>query len=146
MDSALLGFRLACDAWFISPFLSSLLKGDRLSDACPTTVVWKCIMCPVSQVHSWRGVLPQNKSWSDTDTWFTWDWELPLMLEWVQTLGIAQVGGEYVWYVRRTWIGGRAWGWSVMSWTVFPPNFTFRSFKPQDLRMWLYLEIGPLFN
>lgn len=30
-------------------------------NACSTVVCWEQITCPVSQVHSWKGILPQEE-------------------------------------------------------------------------------------
>lgn len=38
------------------------LEWERLSCACPTTVLWKHLIYLVSLVHSWRGVMPQDDS------------------------------------------------------------------------------------
>ena len=55
------------------PFLPSsfsLLECDHLSYGCPTIIFWKCITCLISQVLSWREILPQNEWYLESHTQF----------------------------------------------------------------------------
>lgn len=66
---AFLGFGLAWDHHPFLPSSFSLLECDHLSYACLTIIFWKDITCLISQVLSWREILPQNESYLESPTY-----------------------------------------------------------------------------
>lgn len=61
MEFALLGFGLAWDSSLLPSFLFLSFEMD-MSILCITNIVfWKHITCLFAQVHSWRGILPQEE-------------------------------------------------------------------------------------
>ena len=71
MEFALLGFALARVPPLLPSFLLFLLECGCLSYDCPIIVFLKHITCIVSQVHSWRGILPQDKLYLKAHSYFT---------------------------------------------------------------------------
>lgn len=82
MEFAFLGFGLAWDLSFLPSFLFPPFRIKYLSYACPTIVFRKHITCLVSQVYSWREILPQGKSYLKSHSFymtqilFRWDFGL----------------------------------------------------------------------
>lgn len=56
-------FQTCLRPWPLSSFRFFLLEWECLSYACLTIVIWKQVTCLVSQVCSWRGILPRDESY-----------------------------------------------------------------------------------